>query len=226
MKKEFSEVFLFDVPSLLPKFDLRKIDKKIKYLGLIFNFNIKKNEEKIFKEAKRYGFACLSIENMSSSIACANLTYNLNQIGEFVCIWTNNILMFQLAGPRTTIHFYKKNRLYDVELIRKEFEIDPWKIPDLFSFIGFKEKNIKKVLGIEKDKILKWIKYFSSAEELVNRFDLLELIEDKSTFHYQNLIRKQTNKILENLSKLKLEPSFLIPVKKEIFSIKKKAKLI
>lgn len=226
MREEFKEIFLFDVPSLLPKFSLKKIDRKIKYLGLIFNFNMEKEEEKIFKEAKKSGFACFNIENMNSSMTCANLAYNLNQIGEFVCIWTNNILIFQVAGARTKIHFYKKNKLYDVDLIKEEFEVEPWKIPDLLSFIGFEEKNIKKVLGIEKDKILKWIKYFSNTEELINRLDLLELIEDENTFYYQNLIRKQSDKILKNLSKLKLEPSFLIPVKKEIFSIKKKAKII
>lgn len=226
MIKDVSAILLFDVPSLLPDFNLKKIDKKINYLGLVFNSNMTKEEEKFFIKAIKSGFSCFGIDNLKSAEVCANLAYNLNQIGEFVFVYTNDFLLFQITGPRTNIFFHKKNKIYDVELIQEEFGVEPWKIPDLYSLLGLEEKNVNPVIGIEKDKVLKWIKYFSSCEELVNRLDLLELIEDKNTFYYQNLIRKQEKKIKENLSKLKLEPSFLIPVKKEIFAIKKKSKII
>lgn len=222
----FSGINLLDIPSLLPEFDLKNIDKNINFLGMVFNWEMGKEEEKIFSKAKGRGFSCFRIENLNSSEVCANLAYNLNQIGEFVFIWTNDSLLFQVIGPRTNIYFYKEKKLHNIETIEKKFKIEPWKIPDLFSFLGFKEKDIKPVIGIERDKVLKWIKYFSSTEELLNRLDLLEIIEDKKTFHYQNLIEKQKEKILQNLKKLKLEPSFLIPVKKENFVIKKRSKIL
>lgn len=226
MNFNYSGIFLFDIPSLLPDFSLKKIDKKIKFLGLVFNWKKEKEEKKIFNEARKEGFSCFEVENLKSVEVCVNLSYNLNQIGEFLYIFTNDFLLLQIVGPRTNIHLYKKNKIYDIKRIQEEFGVEPWKIPDLFSFLGYKEKNINPVMGIEKEKIIKWINYFASAEELINRLDLLEMIEDRNTFHYQNLIKKQEKKILENLGKLKLETSFLIPLKKELFAIRKRAKII
>jgi 5'-3' exonuclease len=226
MNYSYEGVHLFDIPSLVPDFNLKKINEKIKYIGFVFNSIQSSIEKKIFDLAKKIGYACFTFENLNSNQICANLAYNLNQIGEFVCIWTNDPLLFQVAGPRINIFFQRENDLYDFKKIEEKFGIEPWKLPDLFSFIGFEEKKAGGVIGIEKEKVLKWLKFFSSAEEMVFRLDLLELVEDEKTFHYQNLIKKQEEKILNNLRLLKLEPNFLISIKKENFSIKKKAKVI
>ncbi len=226
MSNFFEGIHLFDIPSLLPDFNLKKISKDIKYLAIIFNSDMNKEEKKIFDFAKKMGYAYFSFENLNSKQVCANIAYNLNQRGEFVYIWTNDFLLFQIAGPRTNIFYQKENNLYDFKKIQERFGVEPWKLPDLFSIIGCEEKEISNILGIEREKILKWLNFFSSTEELISRIDLLEIVEDERTFHYQNLLKKQEKKILENLKKLKIEPSFLITVKKENFSVKKRARII
>lgn len=221
-----SAVHLFDVPSLLPEFDIKEIERNLKYVGLVFQEKPGRHEKKIITDAKRAGIACFLVENLNSAQLCANLVYNLNQIGEFVYVFTNEILLFQIIGPRTTIYFKKEGKFYDIKEVEEKFGIEPWKIADLFSFIGFKEKEVPGVLGIEIDKILKWLKYFSSAEELLARPDLLEFIENQNTFHFQNLLKKQEKKIIENLKKLKIEPNYLFSIKKEAFLVRKKSRII
>lgn len=226
MNFHYSGIFVFDLPSILPKFTFKEIDKKINFLGLVFNWEMEEEEEKFFNEAKNRGFPCFRIENLSSTQSCANIAYNLNRIGEFVYLWTNDITLLQMIGPRTYVYYYKKYKIYDYYETILDFDIDPWKLPDLFSLLGVEEKGIKGIMGVEEDRILKWIRYFSSAEELLARLDLLEVVEEERPFYYQNLIKKQEKKILDNLKKLKLTPSFFMSLKKELFSIKKKSKII
>ncbi len=100
-------------------------------------------------------------------------------------------MLFQLVGPRSFVYYEKGKKFYDRDEIFKEYEIEPWKIPDLLSLTGFKEKDLLGVLGIKRERVLKWLNFFSSTEELIMRLDLLEKIEDENTFHFQNLIKKQ-----------------------------------
>ncbi len=109
MKFEEEGIHLFDVPSLIP-LNINKINKNLKYLAFVFNFNLKREEKKIYEEAQERGYTCFIIENLNSAEICANFVYNLNQIGEIVLIHTNNFLLFQLVGPRSFVYYEKKKK--------------------------------------------------------------------------------------------------------------------
>ena len=144
------------------------------------------------------------------------LAKELSEKGAEVVIVTPDKDMRQLINEKIKVISISnrtgKSKTYDIETFRKEYGIEPDRVPDLFGLSGDKVDNIPGVPGIGEKTALKLIREFGSLENLYDNLERLtpkrrELLQKfkEQAFLSRELARIKTDvPVNVNLEELKI----------------------
>jgi len=93
--------------------------------------------------------------------------------GFFVIIVTSDKDFLQLITKKTSIWDPMKNKLIDLDMVKKTYSLNPLQLIDMMALMGDRSDNIPGVLGIGSKTALSLIKEYGSLENLYDNLNLL-----------------------------------------------------
>jgi hypothetical protein len=220
-------VVLLDVPGLRARDPLGLLDQDCGRAGLIFSpGELNAREKRVWNEALQGGWFCYRREGCASGHAIASLAFTLPREGEAVLVLSDDALLLQVVGPRVRVRMPSMRRNYGPEEVKKDFGVEPWQIPDLFSLIGHKPAAVPGCPGLPPALARKLLSHFAGVHELLARPDLLEVYALKNPAALRKLLEKQSERIRAAHARLLLDTGAELPVTRRALERKKYAMLI
>jgi len=172
---------------------------KPKYLAIAFDVKKKTFRSKIFKDYKAnrkkapdnfkvqlpyikkflecFGAKVLEKEGFEADDVLGTVAKKLSKEGIKVVIITPDKDIRQLIDENISVLSVnpqtKEKKLYDLETFKKEYEMEPSQLPDLFGLSGDSIDNIPGVPGIGEKTAKKFILEFKTLENLYENLDKL-----------------------------------------------------
>ena len=174
------------------------------YMAVVFDAGGSEARERIFKEYKAHrpetpsdlirqipyiikitealGVRFIEMEGIEADDIIGTLARMAEGEGIEVQILTSDKDMLQLVSPLVRVRsIHRENYIYDEELVKEKFGVEPKRIPDLLGLMGDSSDNIPGVKGVG----------IKTAQSLLARFGTLEgVLENIDKIESKSLRRK------------------------------------
>ncbi|MEW6326710.1 MAG: DNA polymerase I [Thermodesulfobacteriota bacterium] len=157
----------------------------------------------------------LELEGYEADDLIATIVNRLASDKHRIVIISGDKDLLQLVSPYVTIWDPMKDRWIDLESLRKEYDLEPGQMADVFALAGDAIDNVPGVPGIGPKTALSLIQRYRSVENLITALETIDkpkLREKLTTYREQALLSKELVKLhvdvpLEiDLSRLRIGP--------------------
>jgi len=155
----------------------RNRKKEEKKEGDVFEDEFRPQLELTFEFCKRMGIPHLRLSNVEADDIIAKAVTAFGSSFDQVVIVSADHDIRQLIRENVVVvkpSLGQKNiveEIFDMEAIREEWGVDPWRLPEIWSLMGDKGDNIQGIPGIGPKKATKLIADYGSLDKVLSSDD-------------------------------------------------------
>ncbi len=161
----------------------------------------------IHKIVEGFNIPQIEMEGFEADDIIATLTRKAIEDGFQVVIISGDKDLFQLINDHVTVWDSMRDKIYDIEEIKRDFDNPPDKLLDIFALMGDSSDNIPGVPGIGIKTASKLIKQYGSIEEILKNLNNIKPKKIKEALKNNIEVVKLSKKLISLDDKVPLSIS-------------------